>query len=459
MPKPPDLDANGQPVQAGSGGKPPDLDASGKPVPMATREAHLGPDSDWIDTAASTLPYVGGIAGGILGGGLASLPLAFLGGAGGRGLEKTISTLRHGITTNAPRSVKDDALDVAGAGGEQMAYEAGGMMTAPITSRLITKPLLRMAISAPRVLKEFPHTIDTMAQERIPVGSILPRWMGSRGVPGAERAAMARSASSKVEDQLTKEVEALGVTTQPNTLLQSSTGTGARLADAPFADRAVGNVSKAQEEFTRAHSVPVQTPGAPVHTGTIDAQGNPIMRTPMTTTQVPRPITPTRLANMKQIAQHEGDAVLRAEKEGQFVPDVDRASGQFNRDLARDARATIANYPAPYGRQLDQQMTRTQKLIGLADALKETEGKKFDFRPWEARNLTSILGGSAIGGLTGTWDDPKSMIAEILAARMLFSPRGLSRIGHLASNPRVIANTGRAIGGGFRAATADESSY
>jgi hypothetical protein len=335
--------------------------------PMATREAHMTAGPDTIDSLASTLPYLGGMAGGILGGGWASVPLAAIGGAGGRGLEKTISTLRHGIKPTDPTSAMGDMKDMALAGAEQGAYELGGKAVAPITHRLITKPLMNMAISAPRIVKEFPGVVGHAADERIPVGKLpgIPRWVpGNRGLPGSERAELGRIASSTAEEGTVKAAEAAGLSTPPTDLLRTSTKTANRMIDAPLADRAVGNIGDLHQEFLDTHQ---------------------------------SPITPTRLRNMKQIGQSEGESVLRAEHAGGHVPSVDAATGQFNRDVAKDARASLAGYPAPYGPQLDRQMQQTQKMVGIQRAMEETEGKRFSLNPMEARNMAAFAGGSAMG--------------------------------------------------------------
>ena len=133
------------------------------PQPMASHDsepsAAAGPPRDWTDTAADFLPAAGAIAGGVLGAGALSIPLAGLGAAGGEGWRRTIQGLRGRRPQAAHESVGDTVSGVGLAGAEGAASQALGL-GANAALAGAGKGLMRLAVgSKAGVRAKFP-TVD-----------------------------------------------------------------------------------------------------------------------------------------------------------------------------------------------------------------------------------------------------------------------------------------------------------
>lgn len=135
----------------------------GEPSLVASHTSTPSPSEEertWADTAVDALPILGGIAGGLVGAGAASVPLAALGGAGGEGFRRTIQTLRGKRPVD--KSTAETVQGLAKEGAIQGAGQAVGLGVGK-GLQMAGKGAMRMAMGAQKGLRAKFPTVDLEA--------------------------------------------------------------------------------------------------------------------------------------------------------------------------------------------------------------------------------------------------------------------------------------------------------
>lgn len=410
-PRPPDI-----PAEAPSS-KPPDLDAMGKPM------AHMSAAPDTLDQALSWLPTAGAVAGGALGSGLMSIPLAALGGAGGRGLETTIKTMRHGLQPES-KSAMSGANDLLDTGIQQGGLEAAGqglLKVAEPIARPVGNFLMDQAVRpAKGLVKEFPKVIDTIMDEGLKVGRMLPF-----GKKGSEVATAARAGSAANTEGVLGEAGRAGYRVDPTQLLSGVTRLRQKLSAKPIANQTLGSIDSMTGQYLKEHTKPVLGMMDEPLTMGQQMSGAPARRVMGETgRRTPRLMTPLEAKQMKQVAQAEGAPIFRAERAGSVIPTADKLEARVEQHIGKDTKAALESIPE-YGDRIKASETRTQNLIGAEKAIKDAEGNRMSFTAWEPRNAIALGLGGGAGYASG---DPGTALETILASRALMSPTVLSRL-------------------------------
>lgn len=411
-PRPPDI-----PAEANT--RPPDLDAMGKPI------AHIGPAPDSIDTALSYLPVAGAVAGGALGEGVLSIPLAGLLAAGGRGIESTVKSLRHGVG-NVPetKSAMSGANDLLDTGIQQGALTAAGEGVGRVlepVARPIGNFLMDQAVRPSKALmQEFPNLINTIMDEGLRVGKMIPGMQ-----KGSELAAGARAASGRVTTSLLNAAGRAGYKIDPTQLLGGVTRLREKLSAKPISEPYLKQIDTLTGQYLKEHTTPVmgQVP-APNLLGTQMAGGSPTRQIMGQTGTVPALMTPIEAKSMKQIAQAESAPLFKAQRKGAVIPTADRLEARVEQEIGKSTKGALESIPR-YGERIGQSEARTQNLIGAERAIKDAELARVNTTPWEPRNAIALMMGGSAGYASG---DPATALETILMSRALMNPTVLSHL-------------------------------
>lgn len=417
----------------------------GNPPAAGTQAASAGPSSpprDWVDTAASWLPTVGGFAGGLLGGsagaaggGVGAVPGAALGaaagGAGGKALEETINEWRHPEQQNLV-SLKTLG-DVAGEGALQGAYELGGGILAKganTAGRIVYRKMLQPSLSA-RLMPRAAETVETGIREGL-------NPFSARSVGGLE---------PKIAD----------INTQAEGIIHA-TGTN------PVADpRAIaGRVRKTVNKFAgsgadpadraAARSVPHQFLEDQVRT----VPGGRMVQPAQTLEGRPYSLI-TERPPVKRYAPMSGDDLLQARRS------TGHSAGQNSFGLVRGAETEARKelyheqgtelgsiYPEAKGL-----FNQERQLIDLKDAAVSAHERQANRSMVSLRNLG--FAGAGLSAASAT-KDPSNALTYGLLPWALTNPRVITRAALMAAHasPRVVSQFPRLLGGGIHAATASD---
>lgn len=367
--------------------------------------------SSTLTKGASLLPLALGTAGGVLGKApVIGAGLSYLGGAGGEGYRQAIEAGRRlaggAPEGDLPASLMDSLSAMNTAGATQAAGDVMGRGIGKAVLEPLAGGFMRAAAGTKSILKEFPDLIPTMLRERLPVGRLFPGT-----TTGSAQAAARRKVSGATTDEILKDAERAGLEIDPRAVTGAVQQRATHLGDAPIGKPSQISLDNLTQQFLSEH---------------------------------PSPISPVEAKSMKQLAQTEGEAVLKAEREGHFVPTSARLKGQFNRDIAGELRSALENMGTRGGRQFGREVgvseSRTQGLIGAGKAIEEAETRPLTLNPFELRNLAAL----GIGGAGAAYEgNPWRMPEYILAARAMGSPKVLSRLALAASHPVTQALMGR----------------
>lgn len=384
-----DSDTRVQRAQAEVGAPPlPGLPAGLAPTPRAIPPPPAGPSlpSTVASVGTEALPMVGGMAGGLAGlpGGLpGAVGGAALGGAGGEAFRQLINRARGRETPSTPLEA---ATDIAGEGAVQGVSELVGQgLGRGITG--IGRAMVENAVRPPITFQnEFPHIIDTVVRERLPVGAgLLDRTKGST------LAKRKLQASSRALRRLLVRAEASGKTFSPSDVATPVLELIDDLAKQPLGDAEEKALAGMIDEFLRRH---------------------------------PGPLTPQAVKELKQSAQAIAKPIYRAQAAGNVVPADQALSRRFNEAIASGSKTALETIPG-VGRQEGQ----TQALIGATKAIRRAEQRRLSLMAEGITGAGSIVGALLAGQHGGLDEGLKTGVTAYLVARGLMSPRSISRVG------------------------------
>lgn len=378
------------------------------------------PEKDWIDTGLDWAPTIGAMAGGAVGGGMLSIPLAMLGAAGGKGIQIAGRTLKSGVLQ--PES-QDTAKALSEEAFQQGVMEAMGGAAGNVVGR-VARPagefLMDQAIRpGKQLLKEFPDIVSTAMDENVAVGRLLPFLQ-----KGSEKAGSLRAASAADTRGLLDAAGNAGYQIDPTKLTGRVDRLMDRLRYKPIAKPTLTRLEDLRTAYLKEHTRPTFTQMmAPESIGNQMAgrAERPVWKA---TGRTPKLMSPSDVKSMKQVAQAEAAPLFKAERNGAVIPTADRLAARFDQSIARSAKGTLESLPR-YGRRIADSESRTQSRIGLERAIQDAESARMSFNPFEARNAIAL----GLGGGVGAWSgDPKTTLETIVGSRLLMNPTVLSHL-------------------------------
>jgi hypothetical protein len=392
------------------------------PPPAAIASPEAAPSADWFDRhapqpngpspflrgALRTLPAIGGLTGGVVGGTGGSFLApgpgtvggavagAALGGAGGKALENVIEALAGIRPQPTLAGIPADYLGQAQAGNVQGLSEVAGIGLGKVAGSA-ARGLTRLAVRpSPTLFKKFPGLVKTIADEGIPLD--------------AGKAATARSAAAadagKVYQAATDAGHTLTIADIARPALdQAAKRNGGALAPAEQAAIIARFHTRANELF------------AGTAKGIIKEKGT---------------FTPVEAKALKQAAQDAARGDYGAATGGRNIganPDLDL-------EIATGTKRALEAIPS-FGPKIAKAEARTQTLIGVAKAMLDAEAKQ------QPNWIRFGLPGAAAAGAAVAPDALAGRAEHAglawLASKALTTPRMLSLEARLLSNPAVRA--------------------
>jgi hypothetical protein len=371
-------------------------------VTGTTRPADLVADRSGLDRLVDSLPAAGGMAGGVVGGiggtvmgmGVGGVPGAVggaaVGGAGGEALRQLIERARG---NEAPATSTGASADIGTAGMLQALYELGGQGF----SRLLGaggRALMGNAVRPAQAIRDqFPDVIDTILNNRLPVGR-----GPFGGAAGSAQAGALRMASSRNLRALLSQAEAAGTRFTPNDVSGPVIDLIDQITKQPLPEADMQALDNMIGEFLRAH---------------------------------PGPMTPNDVKDLKQAAQAIASPIFKAASRGLPVGAADSMRARFNGGIASGSKAALETIPG-----VGDAEATTQSLIGASRALRAAEGRRL---PLSAEAL-SVAAPVIETLLTPNSPLPQAVrqgVTTYLISRGLMSPRSSSRIALALTNTQA----------------------